>query len=61
MSCTLIVRISNFYPKDLCMKCMFCRVDSYGHSVCMLSGLKEIELPDFDRPEWCPFNDAKEE
>lgn len=61
MSCTLTVKITDFQPKDYCMQCMFCRVDSYGHSECMLSGLKEIDIPEYDRPEWCPFNEAKEE
>lgn len=61
MSYTLTVKISDFYPKDYCMKCMFCRVDSYGDSLCMLNGLKYIDLPEYDRPEWCPFNGAKEE
>ena len=61
MSYTLTVKITDFQPKDYCMQCMFCRVDSYGHSECMLSGLKEIDIPEYDRPEWCPFNEAKEE
>ena len=61
MSCTLTVKITDFQPKDYCMQCMFCRVDSYGQSECMLSGLKEIDIPEYDRPEWCPFNEAKEE
>lgn len=50
----------DFYPKDYCYKCMFCRVDDYGESHCMLSGLKLIDNPDWDRPEWCPFCDAEE-
>lgn len=58
---SLSVKIIDFYPQDYCMKCMFCRVDSYGDSYCMLHGLKKIGLPDYDRPEWCPFNEAKEE
>lgn len=61
MSYTLTVKITNFYPKNFCMQCMFCRVDDYGDSFCMLNGLKHIRLPEYDRPEWCPFNDAKEE
>ena len=61
MSYTLTVKITDFYPKTYCMQCIFCQVDSYGESFCMLHGLRRIELPEYDKPEWCPFNDAKEE
>lgn len=61
VSYTLKIKITDFYPKDCCMKCMFCRVDDYGNSLCMLRGLKDVGLPEYDPPEWCPFNDAEEE
>lgn len=57
----LIVKISGFYPQEYCYQCMFCRVNEYAESECMLHGLDQIKYPDYEKPDWCPFNDAKEE
>lgn len=58
---TLKVKIKNFFPQDFCFQCMFCRANNYGESLCMLNGLEKIDLPEYSKPEWCPFNDAEEE
>lgn len=39
---------------------MFCQIDEYGDSNCMLHELDRIPAPDYERPEWCPFNNAEE-
>ena len=56
-----LVKITGFYPKEYCYQCMFCRINEYGESRCMLHELNIIDSPNYDRPEWCPFNEAKEE
>lgn len=50
----------DYHPRDYCYQCMFCRNNTYGESECTLMDLKRISYPEFDRPEWCPFNDAEQ-
>lgn len=56
-----LIKISGFYPKEFCYKCMFCRNNEYGESQCMLYNLEYIPSPDYIKPDWCPFNFAVEE
>ena len=52
--------IVEYDPADYCYKCSFCHNDCYHESSCMLKGGKIISHPDYDKPEWCPFNNAEE-
>ena len=55
-----LVKITGFYPKDYCYQCMFHQIDGYGDSNCMLHDLDTIYAPNYEKPEWCPFNSAEE-
>ena len=55
-----LVKITGFYSREYCYQCMFCRIDEYGDSRCMLHELDRIPAPDYERPEWCPFNGIEE-
>lgn len=57
---SLKIIISGYYPRDYCYQCMFNQVDNYGESSCMLHDMDTIPHPDYERPDWCPFNNAEE-
>ena len=52
--------IVDYYPADYCYKCSFCHNNKYHESCCMLKNEEIISSPDYDKPEWCPFNNAEE-
>lgn len=57
---SLKIVISGYYPKDCCYQCMFDRINEYGYNLCMLHNMDKISSPDYERPMWCPFDNAEE-
>lgn len=49
----------DYYPAEYCYKCSFCYNNSYHESCCILRDEKTIPDPAFEKPDWCPFNNAE--
>lgn len=57
---SLLVELKNYYPKDYCYQCIFYKTNHYGEAYCLLDNEYMITSPDYEKPAWCPLDNAKE-